>query len=62
MKRKQGLKLQVSFKENMRDLEIYNFLLEEIKGEVGISVYIKMLIAEDMKKRNSNNNHVTGGV
>ena len=31
MKRKQGLKLQVSFKENMRDLEIYNFLLEEIK-------------------------------
>ena len=52
MKRKQGLKLQVSFKENIRDLEIYNFLLEEIKGEVGISVYIKMLIAEDMKKRN----------
>ena len=52
MKRKQGLKLQVSFKENMRDLEIYNFVLEEIKGEVGISVYIKMLIAEDMKKRN----------
>ena len=50
MKRKQGLKLQVSFKENMRDLEIYNFLLEEIKGEVGISVYIKMLIAEDMRK------------
>ena len=62
MKRKQGLKLQVSFKENMRDLEIYNFLLEEIKGEVGISVYIKMLITEDMKKRNSNNNHVTGGM
>lgn len=52
MKRKQGLKLQVSFKENIRDLEIYNFLLEKIKGEVGISVYIKMLIAEDMKKRN----------
>ena len=62
MKKKQGLKLQVSFKENMRDLEIYNFLLEEIKGEVGISVYIKMLIAEDMKKRNSNNDHVTGGM
>ena len=62
MKRKQGLKLQVSFKENIRDLEIYNFLLEEIKGEVGISVYIKMLIAEDMKKRNSNNNHITGGM
>ena len=52
MKRKQGLKLQVSFKENIRDLEIYNFLLEEIKEEIGISVYIKMLIAEDMKERN----------
>ena len=55
MTRKQSLKLQVSFKETVRDLEIYNFLLEEIKQEMGISVYIKMLIAEDMKKRNSNN-------
>ena len=51
MKRKQGLKLQVSFKENIRDLEIYNFLNEVIKDEIGISTYIKMLIAEDMKKR-----------
>ena len=51
MKRKQGLKLQVSFKENIRDLEIYNLILEEIKGEVGISVYIKMLIAKDMKNK-----------
>ena len=49
--RKQSLKLQVSFKETIRDLEIYNFLLDEIKAEIGISVYIKMLIAEDMKKR-----------
>ena len=55
MKRKQSLKLQVSFKENIRDLEIYNFLLNEVKDEIGISTYIKMLIAEDMKKRKENN-------
>ena len=53
MKRKQSLKLQLSFKETVRDLEIYNFLLEEIKGTIGISTYIKMLISEDMKKRNA---------
>ena len=53
MKRKQSLKLSISFKENLRDLEIYNFLNEVIKDEIGISTYIKMLISEDMKKRNA---------
>ena len=43
----------ISFKENIRDLEIYNFLNEVIKDEIGISTYIKMLISEDMKKRNA---------
>lgn len=52
MSKKQSLKLALSFKENIRDLEIYNFLVDVIKDEVGISTYIKMLIAEDMKKRN----------
>ncbi|MEG2195767.1 MAG: hypothetical protein RRY11_13315 [Terrisporobacter sp.] len=51
MSKKQSLKLALSFKENIRDLEIYNFLTEEIKNEMGISTYIKMLIVEDMKKR-----------
>ena len=51
MNRKQSLKLSISFKENLRDLEIYNFLNEVIKDEIGISTYIKMLISEDMKKR-----------
>lgn len=51
MSRKQSLKLQVSFKETIRDLEIYNFLLNEIKDTVGISTYIKMLIVDDMQKR-----------
>ena len=49
MKRKQSLKLQVSFKENVRDLAEYNFLLEEIKDTIGISTYIKMLIENDSK-------------
>ena len=53
MSKKQSLKLSISFKENIRDLEIYNFLNEVIKNEIGISTYIKMLIDEDMKKRNS---------
>ena len=51
MKRKQSLKLSISFKENLRDLEIYNFLNEVIKDEIGISTYIKMLISEDMKNK-----------
>lgn len=53
MSKKQSLKLALSFKENIRDLEIYNFLIDTIKDEMGISTYIKMLISEDMKKRNS---------
>ena len=42
MSRKQSLKVQVSF----------NFLLDQIKDTIGISTYIKMLIVEDMEKRN----------
>lgn len=52
MSKKQSLKLALSFKENIRDLEIYNFLIDTIKDEMGISTYIKMLISDDMKKRN----------
>lgn len=55
MSKKQSLKLALSFKENIRDLEIYNFLVGTVKDEMGISTYIKMLIAEDMKKRKENN-------
>lgn len=47
MKRKQSLKLQLSFKENVRDLDLYNFLIEDIKDTLGISTYIKMLIEKD---------------
>lgn len=51
MSRKQSLKLALSFKETVRDLEIYNFLIEVIKEEIGISSYIKNLVLDDMKKR-----------
>lgn len=54
MSKKQSLKLSISFKENIRDLEIYNFLTENIKDEMGISTYIKMLIKDDMDKRKEN--------
>lgn len=47
MKRKQSLKLQLSFKEIPRDLEIYNFLIKDVKDTLGISTYIKMLIEKD---------------
>ena len=49
MSKKQSLKLSISFKENIRDLEIYNFLNEVIKDEIGISTYIKILIENDAK-------------
>lgn len=41
------LRKQLSFKENIRDLEIYNFLIEEIQDTLGISTYVKMLIEKD---------------
>lgn len=47
MKRKQSLKLQLSFKENVRDISMYNFLNEDIKDTLGISAYIKMLVEKD---------------
>lgn len=49
MGRKQSLKLQLSFKENVRDIEIYTFLMDEIKDTLGISTYLKMLVSKDEK-------------
>ena len=49
-KRKQSLKQPISFKENVRDLTIYNYLLE-MKDTLGISTYVKMLIEKDMKEK-----------
>lgn len=55
MSKKQSLKLALSFKETTRDLEIYKFLTEKIRDEVGISTYLKSLVYEDMKKRSEKN-------
>lgn len=49
-KKKQSLKLPVSFKENIRDLALYNYVLEQ-KESLGISTYIKLLIEKDMKEK-----------
>ena len=49
MSKKQSLKLALSFKENVRDLDLYNFLNDEIKETLGISTYIKLLIENDVK-------------
>lgn len=47
---KKGNRFQISFKENIEELELLNFMLEESKI-LGISTYIKTLIAEDKKKK-----------
>lgn len=49
-KRKQSLKQPISFKETVRDLALYNHLLEQ-KDKLGISTYMKMLIEKDMKEK-----------
>ena len=41
------LRKQLSFKENVRDLEILEFIEEEIIPTIGLSVYVKMLIEKD---------------
>ena len=51
---KKGNRYQISFKENIQELEIMNYMLEKSKI-MGISTYIKMLISEDMKKNKKNN-------
>lgn len=51
MDKKIGPKISLSFKETFRDIKIYNFLINEIKYEFGISSYIKSLIEKDMINR-----------
>lgn len=41
------LRKQLSFKENVRDLEILEFIEEDIIPSIGLSVYVKMLIEKD---------------
>lgn len=53
---RKGNKFQISFKENIQELELMNYMLG--KAEImGISTYIKMLIKSDMEKNKNNENH-----
>lgn len=51
MSKSQSIKVTISFKENYRDLTLYNYLLEDIKNQYGISSYVKNLIEKDMETR-----------
>ncbi|WP_419727449.1 hypothetical protein [Terrisporobacter petrolearius] len=51
MSKNQSIKVTISFKENYRDLTLYNYLLEDIKNQYGISSYVKNLIEKDMEIR-----------
>lgn len=48
---KKGNRYQISFKENLQELELMNFMLEQSEL-IGISSYIKMLIKKDMQEKN----------
>lgn len=48
---KKGNRYQISFKENLQELELMNFMLEQ-SDLIGISSYIKMLIKKDMQEKN----------
>ena len=48
---KKGDRYQISFKENLQELELMNFMLQEAEL-IGISSYIKMLIKKDMQEKN----------
>lgn len=47
---KKGNRYQISFKENLQEIELMNYMLEK-SSIVGISSYIKTLIAKDMKEK-----------
>ena len=47
---KKGNRYQISFKENLQELELMNFMLQEAEL-IGISSYIKMLIKKDMQEK-----------
>lgn len=49
---KKGNRFQISFKENIQEIELMNFMLKESEI-LGISTYIKTLIADDKKKKES---------
>ena len=51
---KKGNRFQISFKENVVELELMNFMLEESEL-LGISTYVKTLIRKDMEEKRTKN-------
>lgn len=49
--KKKGLKHQVSYKENIRDIAIYDYVENQIKNREGVSQYYKMLAEKDMREK-----------
>lgn len=47
---KKGNRFQISFKENIQEIELMNYMLEQAEI-MGISTYIKMLIKKDMESK-----------
>lgn len=47
---KKGNRFQISFKENVQEIELMNYMLDQSKL-IGISTYIKILIEKDMKSK-----------
>lgn len=52
---KKGNRFQISFKENIQEIELMNYMLEQA-GIMGISTYIKMLIKKDMESKTRKSN------
>lgn len=52
---KKGNRFQISFKENIQEIELMNYMLEQA-GIMGISTYIKMLIKKDMESKTGKSN------
>ena len=47
MSKKQSLRVQITFKKKMEDLEIYNWIEEKSKI-IGVSAFIKSVLKEAM--------------
>ena len=47
---KKGNRFQISFKENIQEIELMNYMLKQAEI-MGISTYIKMLIKKDMESK-----------
>jgi hypothetical protein len=48
---KKGNRFQISFKENIQELELMDYMLKQAEI-MGISTYIKMLIKKDLEQQN----------